>query len=327
VLIIKLTTPWPHNYYAQSPNNLGITGEYKFEINNDCNRCDYWIIWGGLLKEESVNVDPRKVIYITDEAHDQRIINLDFLAQFPFIAAVRKDLAIQNVIPIHEIAPWYFKKGYNEIHSLPPPQKTKKISVVCSDLTWLPGHKKRFAFVNKLIGHFKDKLDVYGRGFNEIEDKFDALSDYKYSVAIENNRIPDYFTEKISECFLTYTIPIYFGCPNIGKYYDPRALINIDIDDYQAAIKVIEALIEEDPYPDYLPYLKDSRERFLNKYHVFPAIINLIKKISPESVYFTSEKSVKIIPEMMFSEVSNKVDLNVRDAVVLLKRVVLNKFR
>ena len=26
---------------------------------------------------------------------------------------------------------------------------------------------------------------------------------------------PGYFTEKISECYLTHTLPIYFGCPNI----------------------------------------------------------------------------------------------------------------
>ena len=300
MVTIKLTTPWLHDYYSQSPGGKGIFNQYRFEVNNRCNKCDWWIIWGGILDEEEVIINNGGVIYITDEVHEQRSFSIEFLKQFNKIASVRSDLQVDDVLSICEIAPWYFNKSYDYLISAPQPAKTKKISVVSSDLTWLPGHKKRFAFVNKLIGHFKDKIDVFGRGFNEIADKYEALIGYKYSIAIENNRVPGYFTEKISECFLTYTMPIYYGAPDITNYYDERSTVIIDIDNYKASFEKIEELLDTDSYLVNLPYIIDSRRRYLDTYHVFPAMINIIKRVIA-SGHVTVAKKVKIVPEKDFS--------------------------
>jgi hypothetical protein len=324
--IIKLTTPWPHDYYKQTPYGTGEYSGYKFQINNGSYECDYWIVWGGLVNSETVYVAPERIIYITDEAHDQRKYNIDFLKQFYKIASVRTDLPVLDVAPIHEFVPWYFKRDYEEITSLQPPYKSKLISVVASDLTWLPGHKKRFAFVNKLIGHFKDKIDVFGWGFNAINDKYDALIDYKYSIAIENNCIPNYFTEKISECFLTYTMPVYYGCPNITEYYEQNSIQGIDIDDYKTAFINIERLIDEDPYQKHLASIINSREKFLSKYHMFPAIVKLIESINnDEKTQDKLKKKVSLIPEEQFHMPSFKAKIGVKEAASLLTKAILNK--
>jgi hypothetical protein len=306
MVVIKLTTPWQQNYINQTPFGKAVFDNYKFEINNDCTECDYWLIWGGLLQTETVNVYHENVIYITDEAHDQRVFNDDFLRQFINIASVRKDVVAKHLYPIHEFAPWYFNKSYDFLSVLEPPVKTKNISVISSNLTWLPGHKKRFDFVNALMTHFKDKVDVYGRGFNEIPDKYDALIDYKYSVAIENNCIPGYFTEKISECFLTYTMPVYYGCPDVHNYYDGKSMRNIDIDDYEGAFKKIEELIETDPYHQYLPFVEDSRQKFLYTYHMFPAMIELVVRMNKTEERRKSHGGVSIFPEKDFYNKNSK---------------------
>lgn len=46
-----------------------------------------------------------------------------------------------------------------------------------------------------------------------------------FSVAIENSSEPNYFTEKVIDCFLTYTIPLYWGCSNIESYFDKDGMI------------------------------------------------------------------------------------------------------
>jgi hypothetical protein len=46
----------------------------------------------------------------------------------------------------------------------------------------------------------------------------------QFSIAIENVRQRHYFSEKLLDCFLTKTIPIYIGCPNIGDYFDTRGM-------------------------------------------------------------------------------------------------------
>jgi hypothetical protein len=323
MIVIKLTTPWEQDYISQTPAGKAIYQNYKFEINNDCKKCDYWVIWGGLLHAEMVNVNPDNVIYITDEAHDQRLYNEDFLKQFENIASVRTDINARHFYLIHEFAPWYFKKSYDFLTALEPPVKTKNISVVSSNLTWLPGHKKRFDFVNGLMAHFKDKIDVYGRGFNEIRDKYDALIDYKYSIAIENNCLPGYFTEKISECFLTYTMPIYYGCPDIHNYYDSKSIVNIDIDDYAGSFKRIEELIDSNTYNQNLPNIASSRQKFLYTYHMFPAMIKLIENMSKIGSCRLYSGGVQVFPEKEFDNNSTKIDL--RKLLLSVRAIIKNK--
>lgn len=264
--IIKVTTLWDHNYYFQIPTYL--LSKYKFEINNDCDVADYWFVWGGLRKKETVTINPNNVFFIIEEAYEQRKYKSSFLNQFPHVVTCRSNIFHRNIIKHHDLGIWYFNKSYDELINLRNAPKQKKISIVCSDLTWLPGHKKRYAFVNQLIGHFKDKIDVYGKGFNYIEDKFDALYPYEYSVAIENNVVANYFTEKIFECFLTHTVPIYYGCPNITDYFSNKSFIQIDINNLQQSIFAIEELIESKSiYEKHIPYLYLEREKTFHEYH------------------------------------------------------------
>mmetsp|Transcript_3280 Transcript_3280/g.6506 ORF Transcript_3280/g.6506 Transcript_3280/m.6506 type:complete len:447 (-) Transcript_3280:263-1603(-) len=53
------------------------------------------------------------------------------------------------------------------------------------------------------------------------------LFDVQFHIAIENIVQDDYFTEKILDCFLTCTVPVYVGCPNIGKYFDIEGIIHV----------------------------------------------------------------------------------------------------
>ena len=104
--------------------------------------------------------------------------------------------------------------------------KSKLVSLISSDLALTPGHRERLRWVEKL----KDKVDLFGRGFNPISYKEDGLCDYMFSVAIENSRVENYHTEKVHDCFATGTIPIYFGCPNIGDFFNPEGIIILDQD-------------------------------------------------------------------------------------------------
>jgi hypothetical protein len=42
---------------------------------------------------------------------------------------------------------------------------------------------------------------------------------------IESCQEPGYFTEKIIDCFLTGTIPIYWGDPNIRDIFNPGGIL------------------------------------------------------------------------------------------------------
>lgn len=102
--------------------------------------------------------------------------------------------------------------------------KTKNVSMIYSDKKHLSGHALRHQVANEVQG-----IDLFGRGTSRpIEYKEEALTEYRFSVVIENSKAQNYFTEKIVDCFAVGTIPIYWGCPNIGDFFDIRGIIVVN---------------------------------------------------------------------------------------------------
>lgn len=53
----------------------------------------------------------------------------------------------------------------------------------------------------------------------------------QFSIIIESTKQKNYFTEKLIDCMLTKTVPIYFGCPNTSDFFCDKGILkfnNID---------------------------------------------------------------------------------------------------
>ena len=96
--------------------------------------------------------------------------------------------------------------------------KTKNISMIASNKSISSGHKYRHELINKF--HSEYKFDLWGSGYRSFDNKLDPLKDYKYSICVMNSRVDNFFTEVLVDCFRVGTIPIFWGCPNIGEYFD-----------------------------------------------------------------------------------------------------------
>lgn len=131
-------------------------------------------------------------------------------------------------------------------------EKRKLLSIISSEKNFTVGHKMRHNVI-KILKENNISFDLYGRGYNPIENKIDGLKDYKFSIIIENSKYDYYFTEKIIDCFRTGVIPIYWGCPSIGKFFDELGIIsfnneedlfeivkNLNDSDYQNRIKHVQ---------------------------------------------------------------------------------------
>ena len=131
-------------------------------------------------------------------------------------------------------------------------QKSNLASLIASTQNQLKGHKLR----HKIAKYIKDNdldIAVIGRGYKPFKNKEDGLKSFRYSIVIENSSEQDYFTEKVIDACLLETIPIYWGAPNISKYFDIRgfivcnssdeiidALKNLSIKDYNRKIKWVK---------------------------------------------------------------------------------------
>jgi len=77
-----------------------------------------------------------------------------------------------------------------------------------------------------------------------IKNKINFLSEYKFSIAMENSEGDGYISEKIADSFRAGTIPIYYGDYLIDEYINPKTYILIrgekDIDKNIEYIKKID---------------------------------------------------------------------------------------
>lgn len=102
--------------------------------------------------------------------------------------------------------------------------KTKLVSMVASNKVYYDEHRYRQQMVNK----FRNNCDLFGRGYNEIENKLDGLKEYCFSITMENATYPNMVSEKITDCFVTGTVPIFHGIKNIGDFFNKNGIIVLD---------------------------------------------------------------------------------------------------
>lgn len=67
--------------------------------------------------------------------------------------------------------------------------------------------------------HLQWRLQTEHDGILPNDDKMELFKS-KFSIIIENSQETNYFSEKLIDCLITKTIPIYWGCPNIGDYFN-----------------------------------------------------------------------------------------------------------
>lgn len=129
--------------------------------------------------------------------------------------------------------------------------KSRLVSMIEGFKQRTEGHKLR----HRLYDLYHQDIDFYAHD-GWFEPKHEALRPYRYSVVVENSREDIYFSEKLIDCFSQGTIPIYWGAPSVGEFFDTRGfytfeneeelgmiLHTISDKDFERKMKYIEANI------------------------------------------------------------------------------------
>ena len=198
------------------------------------------------------------------------------------------------------------KKNYDELNAINKPlEKTKLCSTITSKFN--PGgglYGARIDFIKKLSKQqqFMDKIDIFGYNWEKKElgemykgtfggfnlggatiidnllpntTKWDGLEKYKYSISIENCCKDNYFSEKFTDCILSWTVPIYYGCPNIDKYFPKDCYYWLDITKDDCFDK-LEYILNQPITDKQINAIAEAREIILNKHNVWAVVENII---------------------------------------------------
>lgn len=118
--------------------------------------------------------------------------------------------------------------------------KTKMVSMLVSTKGLTEAHMLR----HKVVTQIPD-IAAYGTGVSRwVNSKATALRDYRFAVIIENEMSDWWFTEKLIDAFSQGTIPIYRGCPDIGRFFNTEGMIRWT--ELETLKEIIDGLTPED---------------------------------------------------------------------------------
>lgn len=280
MMLVRIAKDWDWpDLMRQTPGGKGIWDGVQFTT-SDTEECDALVMLNNRMKHPVHAKCPKGRIWalmqepyakgFTDwmvEGHDafDRIYTNYLPSSDP------KYVVSQPAIP------WHVNRTFDELTTCDVPEKNRQLSWIVGNCHDLPGHIKRGVFLRTIQSDRELDIDLYGRAVQFIEDKWDGLAPYRYSIAAENTAWPDYWTEKIADCFLAWTVPFYHGSQNLEKYFPADSFIRIDIEKPEEAIAIIKRFLNEDDWSRRLPALAEARRRVLYDYQIFPVLTGLLK--------------------------------------------------
>ncbi len=269
---------WP-DLLRQTPGEKGVWKEIRFVLDPK-EPCDFLVVLNNKMKTETEVRCPRENVWC--------------LMQEPYMRG-HTDWMVEKLDPYSRVLthhvppdrskfeasqpalPWHVNKTFDELLGFDMPEKTKLLSWVVGNARDLPGHQKRWGLLEHIQKDGSLDIDLFGRAVRFIEDKWEGLASYRYSLAIENSSSKDYWTEKIGDCFLAWSVPIYYGCTNLEDYFPAESFIRINIESPKEAFESVKTIINNDSWEKRLSALNEARNLVLKRYQLFPHLCRLIK--------------------------------------------------
>jgi len=158
---------------------------------------------------------------------------------------------------------------YEILSKLP---KKLEISYICGAKRLTQGHHLRHQIYN-----LKDKIKTPTKWFYTTDEpKEICFHNSMFHLAIENTQNQNFFTEKIVDAFLSKTIPIYWGCPNINEFFDIRGMYTFS--NQEELEYLLNSLTEED-YNSKLEYIEANYQLAVYWKDYYIRLITILKEI------------------------------------------------
>lgn len=273
----------------QTPGRKGIWNNCSFKINEKVDECDFWVVYERIAKTETTKCPPNGTLFITGEPPSIRRYNPYFLNQFSRVLTCQPAIRHRNKIFGQTSLPWfvglvfqqeqpqcYASMDFDDLKNASP-KKDRMLSALTSGKKKTAGQRRRLEFVRMMEKHFGAEFDSFSSERHYMPDKWEAVSRYKYHLAIENAACTNYWTEKIADPFLGSCYPFYYGCPNLSDYFSSKSFTPIDINKPEKAIELIERMIANETYEKSQAEIADSKERVLSKYNLFAVISTMVE--------------------------------------------------
>lgn len=156
------------------------------------------------------------------------------------------------------------------------PNKTNEISFITSHKRMTNGHLLRHEIFQTLPPNYGDFTIRKMMTPPRIPNKGVMFTNAKYAIIVENVCRDNWFTEKLIDCLSTKTIPIYYGCPNIGNYFNCDGILSFNtIDELHS---ILNKLTPEF-YDNQSTVIDENYEKSLQYHNLYGRVTESINKL------------------------------------------------
>jgi len=290
-MIVKIERYYSYpDLKRQTPNNSFKWKDITFTEDN-IDECDYLVILEYPKNDFSIKVNKNNIIHICQEPPNEVSKYRQYSNKNVAIVINQLETRSKNILS-HGALPWHIDKDFDFLNTLKfnDINKENEIVWVTSNQNSSKGHQSRMEFLNNIKN--LPFINLYGRGINPIEDKWSVLSNSKYAIAYENFKSEYYWTEKIADCFLSYTMPIYYGNTSIENYFPKKSFIQLDSKDKHIHL-FLKEIIKSNIWEENIEYIIEARNLILKKYQLFPFLYDKIMALeSMNGEYFNLKKEI-----------------------------------
>lgn len=289
-MVIKIERYYKYpDLRRQTPNNEMIWKDFTF-TEEVVEECDYLVILDYPKDDFSIKVNKNNIIHLCLEPPNEVSKYRQFANKKASLIYNQLEIKVKNnTILSHGALPWHIDKDYDYLKDLDLEilEKEDKIVWITSNQRSSYGHKNRMNFLENI----KELpfVELYGRGINPIEDKWEVLKNAKYAIAYENFKNDYYWTEKIIDCYLSYTMPIYYGCNSIENFFPKNSFIQLDPNDKHIHL-FLKEVVNSNLWEENMTAIEEARELVLNEYQLFPFLYNQIKGIESAKGHLTTSQ-------------------------------------
>ncbi len=129
-----------------------------------------------------------------------------------------------------------------------PPRKTNHISMLVGTKTQTVGHRIRQEAAAAIERQFAGLVDLFGPAYRPVNyspaTKRLLTESYRFAIVAETCAESGLFTEITLDCFALGCIPILWGCPDIGRWFNPDGIIHwATVDDLARILPTLTAAL------------------------------------------------------------------------------------
>lgn len=311
-LTVAVTTAIPHrNLDLLSPDASLRLGRCQILVNPPAGTaCDFWIVFTTSRDRDHMVVAPENTLYAAGEPPSKKVHPRGFYAQFHHVHSCHPDDPHPRVHIGALCLNWHvgldhststYRFGHDHLSALVCPDKLPQLSVICSNLTATDGQRQRLEFLEALKAELGDLIVHFGKGFQPIPDKLDAILPYACHLVLENCRTPHYWSEKLADAYLGHAFPFYLGAPNLADHFARDAFEAVDPADPADAARRIRDALATGLHTRRAAALRHARGQILGDYNFFTHLGRLAEThhtlgATPRKVEVLSHKAFRPFP-------------------------------